>query len=274
MKYGWVIFGIGAVIVVALLTWQSRQLTLPLTPLVRNEPFEVEVKFPDGVPRVGQTRHAHVRVGKEGQAFDVYGNGYALHFIMANPDFSSFLHTVDLHQDELGVYGTDVTMGPPRQYRVWVEVNDAKAEQKHGEAAPLIAFIDFSIPQETASFVPLTLVRGKEAPVGPYTVALVSGALKAGQESTWEVQVKDAQGRVQTLLNPEPAIAVILGPRGDNEFSFFRHGHAAPAVGGTTIRYTDTFPVPGEYLHWMEIYLLEGENLAKLQVPFVLGVSK
>lgn len=259
-------------VVFGLIAW--RREVLLLTPMVQNEPFEVSVKFPEGWPSAGKTRHAHVLVSREGAPFDVYGNGYALHLIVANSHFTSFLHTVDLEQDEVGVYGADVAFGPAGQYRLWVEVNDATSEQKHGEAAPLIAFTDFSVPVGEGGFPPMPLVRGQEAEVGPYTVTLRHEALKAGQKSTWQVQVKDAEGQLQTLLDPEPAISVMLGPREDSEFSLFRHGHAQPAVRGTTIQYTDTFPVPGEYLHWLEIYLQEGPNLAKLQVPFVLKVAK
>ncbi len=273
MKWWWILGSLAAAAVIVSLVIFQRT-SLALTPLVRNEPFEVKVQFPEGWPEVGKTKHVHVLVSREGQPFDVYQNRYALHLIVANADFTSFFHTVELQEDEAGVYGAEVPFGPAGQYRVWVEVNDATAEQKHGEAAPLIAFTDFSVPAGTASLTPMPLVRGQEASVGPYTVTLKHGRFVAGQESTWQVQVKNAAGQVQTLLDPEPAIAVMLGPREDSEFSFFRHGHAHPAIQGTTIQYTETFPVPGEYLFWIEIYLREGQNLAKLQVPFVLKVSE
>lgn len=273
MKWWWAVGALGGIAAVSWLVTFQRE-SLALTPLVQNEPFEVKVEFPEGWPKVGTTKHMHVLVFQNGQPFDVYQNGYALHLIVAKADFTSFLHTVDLEQDEVGVYGADAVFGPAGQYRVWVEVNDAKSEQKHGESAPLLAYTDFSVPAGKALTVPMPLVRSKEAQVGPYTVMLAHEPLKAGQESTWQVQVKDAKGQVQTLLDPEPAIGVMLGPRGDSGFSFFRHGHAEPARHRTTIEYTDTFPVPGEYLHWLEIYLREGQNLAKLQVPFVLKVGK
>lgn len=272
MKWRWLIGVVAAVAAIAGLVTLQRE-SLALTPLVQNEPFEVKVEFPEGWPKVGTSKHMHVLVFQNGQPFDVYQNGYALHLIVAKADFASFLHTVDLEQDEVGVYGADAVFGPAGQYRVWVEVNDAESEQKHGESAPLLAYTDFSVPAGSTFFTPLTLVRSSEAQVGPYTVMLAHEPLKAGQESIWQVQVKDAKGQVQTLLDPEPAIGVTLGPREDSEFSFFRHGHAKPALNGMTIQYTDTFPVPGEYLHWLEIYLREGQNLAKLQVPFVLKVT-
>lgn len=268
------------VIVAVVIVSRANQSSLRLRPLVQNEPFAVSVEFERdpasakaSAGKAGETQHAHVQVTREGQPFDVYNNGYALHLIVANPDFSSFLHTVDLHEDELGVYGADVTFGPPGTYRVWVEVNDARGKQHHGGGAPLIGYADFRVRGQ-AGVLPQPRVYEKEAQAGPYKVKLEHEALREGVESEVRLTVYDDQGRVRQLLDPEPNIFVLVGPKGDGQFPFFRHGHSAPAVNGNTIVWRETFPKAGEYLLWTTVYLQgAGQRIESVEVPFVLQVA-
>lgn len=275
----------GALVVLAIVVVvvsRTNQSSLSLKPLVQNEPFEVNVNFERdpasakaSAGKAGQTQHAHVHVARDGQPFDVYNSGYALHFIVASSDFSSFLHTVDLHEDELGVYGTDVTFGQGGKYRVWVEVNDAHGEQHHGEGAPLIGYADFRVRGKAGDVPSQPRVLGKEAQAGPYLVKLDHEPLRAGAESEVHLTVHDAQGRVQQLTDPEPNIYVMVGPKGDADFPFFRHGHSGPAVNGNTVVWREVFPKAGEYLLWTTVYIQRpGQQIESVEVPFVLTVSE
>lgn len=274
---------LGAVLISAVVirhfTMNKNGAGLDLKPLVKNEPFAVNVEFEGGSARAGQTQHAHVRVvqGEHHEPFDIYNNGYALHLVVASVDHASFLHTVDLHQDGVGTYGVDVLFGPPGKYRVWVEVNDTHGEQHHGEGAPFIGYADFRVRGQATNVASQPRVYEKEAQTGPYLVKLGHEALRAGTESEVRLTVQDAQGRVKQLLDPEPNIFVMVGPKGDAAFPFFRHGHSEPAVEGNTIVWRETFPKAGEYLLWTTVYLAgttENQQTEAVEVPFMLTVSE
>ncbi|MEK7556531.1 MAG: hypothetical protein AAB538_00980 [Patescibacteria group bacterium] len=269
-------WAVGALVVLGIVVWAAAsredQPSLNLKPLIQNEPFAVAVEFEGASAQAGKTQHAHVAVSRDGQPFDVYSSGYALHLIVASSDLSTFLHTVDLHDDGFGVYGADVTFGSPGKYRLWVEVNDASGEQHHGEGAPLIGYADFRVRGEARGVTDQPRVHGKVAQAGPYTVKLDYASLRAGEESEVRLAVQDAQGRVRQLTQPEPNIYVMIGPKGDSNFPFFRHGHSEPALNGNTVVWRETFPKAGEYLLWTTVYVVNGSQFEAVEVPFVLMV--
>lgn len=279
MKKAIIWWELGAVVLIGILVaawaiWGNDLSSLKLQPLVQNEPFALSVFFPDGSPQAGKTQPIRLQVDREGKPFDLYGENYAIHLIVANPDFSSFLHTVDLEQKEIGIYGTDVLLGPAGAYRVWVEVSDAKAEQRHGKGAGMIGSAEFRVGGGSGSVQAQPRIYGKEAAAGPYTVALDHEELRAGVESEWRIQVKDAQGQVKQLLSPEPTIYVIIGPRLNKDLPFFRHGHTIPPRDGNTAVWRETFSEPGQYLLWTTIYTgTPGQPIEAVEIPFVLTVT-
>lgn len=268
-----------AVMALGLVLWAvfSSARPLSLTTMYQNEPIGATVEFPDGRPQSGETKHVHVVVTRDEKPFDVYGSGYAIHLIVASTDFGSFLHTVNLEQDEIGIYGAEVPFATAGSYRVWVEVNNAHAEQHHGAGAGFLAYADFAVPAGSATSTPQPRVFGDEAQAGPYLVHLTHGDLKAGVESEWKLTVKDEAGKLRELLAPEPSIYVIIGPKGDVSVPTFRHGHSKPPTNGnTTTVWRETFPTPGQYLLWTTVYLAgtnANQQTEALEIPFVLTVG-
>lgn len=96
MKRQWLIWGEIAIVAgIAGLVW-VRNDPFDLAQgksLVENEPFTVSVTFEDKQPRVDRESHMHVSVARDGAPFDLFGNGYLLHVIIASEDFRDFRHT-------------------------------------------------------------------------------------------------------------------------------------------------------------------------------------
>ena len=268
-----------AVLIAAGLVWgrQADRTPVEVTgqALVQNEPFAVKVSFADGQPRAGQTAHVHFTTLRDGQVFDLVENSYLPHVIISSENYQSFIHTIEPEHDAPGVYGVDFEFGEPGEYRIWFEVDNYESAERHGEDAALIAFADVNVEGKARADLAEPFVRGKTAQAGPYAVELEHGDLKAGAMSQIELSVRDERGQMMPLAQPEPNIFVMIGPRGDDDFPFFRHGHGEPAEGGITIVWREIFPKAGEYLLWTTVYLVNDEmgGLEAVEVPFWLEVS-
>ena len=252
--------------------WYSQAKSTPLpaaTVTVRNSPYQIDVAINDRQLTVNDTARLTFTVRRDGAVTDIYSEDKVVHYIIASDNYQDFFHTFAPEVQGPGVFYLDHTFTQPGRYRVWTELVDTHKgkELHHNQNAELVSFVDLTVTgQATQALVPIT---EQTATVGPYQVTYQAQGLKAGQPTTIDVHVTDADGKTVPVFTQEPAIYVMVGPDG----SFMSHTHTNPAAANNHIKVTETLPTAGAYLWWTEIYAQEGEAYAALQVPFLLTVT-
>lgn len=249
----------------------AAQAPLPATLLVANAPaYSIEVVPTQSSIRVGDSVRLHFTARQNGQVHDIYSEQKVVHYVLASANYLDFSHTFSPEEVSPGKFYIDHTFTQPGHYRLWMELVDTTKATAlhHGGTADLLSSVDLTVQgeQATQGIVPLDSAT---AVVGPYRVITDRATLVAGKPATIRWHVEDQQGRIVPVFPDEPAIYVMIGAN----FSFFRHTHTPPAFKGSSIELTETFPTPGEYLWWTEIYAKNGETYDTIQVPFVLTVT-
>lgn len=244
---------------------------LPATLHVSNAPaYSIDVVPAQSSININDTVRLHFTARQNGQVHDIYGEQKVLHYVIASANYLDFYHTFSPEEVSPGKFYIDHTFTQPGHYRLWMELVDTTQATAlhHGGSADLLSSVDLTVQgeQATQGIVP---VRGASAVVGPYRVITDHATLVAGKPTTIRWHVEDRQGQIVPVFPEEPAIYVMVGP----DFSFFRHTHTPPATQGSYIQLTETFPGPGEYLWWTEIYAKNGETYDTIQVPFVITVT-
>lgn len=250
---------------------KSRHAVLPLSEpvtLVQNQPYHIEVT-PNKRIRAGDTVRLFVRVLRDGKVADIYQEGRVVHYILSSANYHDLVHTYGPEVKGPGEFYLDHTFTQPGPYRLWLELVDTTKASKdyHGQNADLLIYYDLVVAGTTATDEG-ALIEAHAVQLGDYTVTLSHPPLSTGHVSPLRIEVTDDQKKPYPLLPQEPAIYVIVGP----DFEFFRHTHAQPATGGTTIEINEAFPTNGEYMLWLEINVPRGEETHILEVPFLLKI--
>lgn len=242
--------------------------------LVRNVPYQLSVQTFPATLSAGEAATLLFRISRDGLPVDIEAEGRVLHVVLASEDFSDFLHVYAPDRDVDGTFRIERTFTRAGTYRVWAEVDNTQAQQRHGAHADLIAFVDLSVGGEELRAAASSLVRGSETTAGDYRIRLEGGPFVAGKSHQIRLFASRLNGAAVTpSQRVDPGIYFMVG----DSFSFFRHGHALhqDEEGGAApfLVLEDTFPRAGEYLLWVELFVPEGDSVRTVDIPFLLTVS-
>ena len=255
--------------------WQWRNTISPSSVashiLIQNAPYSVEVR-PTSPLQVGETVRLHFTVKKEGIINDIYADDKVLHYVIASQNFKDFFHTFSPEEAGPGRFYLDHTFTQPGQYRIWTELVDTTKgkDEHHGEHAELVSYVDLTVGGERSSDPGIAPITAADAWAGQWHVVTERRGLTAGQPTTIRMHVEDRAGTRLPVFPAEPAIYVMT----DENLAFFRHTHTQPALqNNTIIELSETFPQPGRYLFFTELYVQDGEAYQVVQVPFELTIK-
>lgn len=239
--------------------------------LVQNQPYEISVTPSERTIAANDRVRLNVKVTRGGKIADIYQEGRVVHYVIASANYHDFYHTFAPEVVGPGTFYLDHTFTQAGTYRIWTELTDTHQapELQHGAHADVISYTEVTVqgeekPRNTAQFV-----QANRAPIGSYQLVVDNVRPRAGQAHRFRLRVENAAGDVLPVFPAEPAIYVMVGP----DFDFFRHTHTTPAVEGKFIAITETFPTPGEYLWWVEVYAKNGATYDNISAPFLLTVT-
>lgn len=231
---------------------------------VQNVSYEVRVTSEPKHLRVGEVATVQVQVLHRGSPIDLYGSGRLLHVVIASADIGDISHTLAPTEVGRGTYAVDHTFTRPGKYRIWTEIDNAAAPQRHDAHAEQIAYLEVTVDGETASLVSETV---SEVTKNGYRFRLEASPLVAGEVATLRVQALTPAGQLVPLEPHEPFLYAMSG----ENFSFFRHGHGATLPDGSA-GLENIFPVAGRYVFWVEFILEEAGVYRSIDVPFIITV--
>lgn len=271
-SFVWLLGILGLALLVGLGWWYSQsQQPLPSTVLVANAPsYGVEISPAQSSMSINDTVRLNFTARKNGEVHDIYNEQRVLHYVIASANYLDFYHTFSPEEVGPGKFYIDHTFTQPGRYRIWTELVDTTKgkEVHHGATAEIVSYVDLTVmgTHATKGILP---VRSNSGVVGPYRVIANHAPLVAGKPATIRWHVENQQGTTLPVFPEEPAIYVMVGP----DFSFFRHTHTQPAIDESFMELTETFPTPGEYLFWTEIFVKNGETYDTVQLPFLITVK-
>lgn len=241
--------------------WQETNI------LVRNAPYRVAVAVTPAPPTAGTPAAVRFRVTRKNEPANLAAEGRALHLVLASKDFGDLVHTVAPAREGIGRYRLDHTFTRPGPYRVWIEVDNVEASERHDARADLIASADLAVGGESPLPTADLLVRTAETTVSGYRVRLLHQPLVAGQPAELRVDVRDSAGAPVPLFQEEPFLFFLVG----EGFSSFRHGHGTRLPDGAP-GLIHAFPAPGAYALWMEL-ALDTDDDVPVRIPFLLRIA-
>lgn len=241
--------------------WRSAEQTTTAT--VENVPYDVRVSISPTTITAGKTATVRLRVFRNGRLIDLEENGRLFHVMIVSANLRDAFHTYSPARVATGIYEVPHVFTEAGRYRIWTEIDDTTAEQRHDQYAERIGYAEIIVnggSTQPEAAAPLT-----DKTIDSYRVRLITPPIVAGKPVTLRVQATDNNGKPAPLSSVEPFLYFISG----KDFAFFRHGHGHPLPDGSG-SLENTFPVAGQYVFWVQ---LEGENVNGIQVPFIFTVS-
>ena len=248
--------------VMALIFKPSQSAEQPTTATIENVAYDVRVVLSPATIMVGENATVKLRVLQNEQPIDLEENGRLLHVMIVSADLRDAFHTYSPTRVAAGAYEIPHTFTQAGRYRIWTEVDNTVAEQRHDQNAERIGYAELIVKGD-AVLEPAAPISEKT--VGSYQVRLATAPIVAGKPTTLRVEVKDKAGKTVPLGAAEPFLYFMSG----ENFSFFRHGHGHSLPDGSG-SLENTFLVPGHYVFWVQ---LEGEGVDGIQVPFIVTAS-
>lgn len=237
------------------------------TVLVRNAPYRVAVAVTPAPPTQGTPAAVRFRVTRQNEPANLAAEGRALHLVLASKDFGDLVHTVAPAREGIGRYRLDHAFTRSGPYRVWIEVDNVEASERHDAHADLLAFADLAVGGESPAPTADLLVRTAGTTVAGYRVRLFHPPLVAGQPAELRVDVRDGAGAPVPLFQKEPFLFFFVG----EGLQSFRHGHGTRLADGAA-GLTHAFSAPGAYVLWMEL-ALDTDDDVPVRTPFLLRVA-
>lgn len=252
--------------VAALVLKSSQSAEQPTRATIENIPYDVRVSVAPSAVAAGETASVRLRVLQNSQPVDLEETGRLFHVIIVSANLRDTFHTYSPARVARGVYDVPHTFTEAGRYRIWTEVDDTAAKQRHDQYAERIGYAEVTVKGDAAvePAAPIT-----EKTVGSYQVRLVTAPIVAGKPTTLRVAVTDKAGKPVPLFAHEPFLYFMSG----ENFSFFRHGHGVTLQDGSA-GLENTFPTAGKYVWWLQLQLVKGDAIEVLQVPFLLTVPQ
>lgn len=243
----------------------SRPSEQSTTATVENVPYDIRVATSPSVLSVGEVGTLTFRVFRDGRLTDVEDSSRLLHVMIVSANLRDSYHTFAPRRVQAGVYEVTHTFTTAGKYRIWTEVDNTAQVERHDQYAEQIAYTEITVTGTAAGEV---TIAQTEVAVDGYRARVVAPSLQAGKPTTLQIEVRTPVGELVELAEGEPFLYFMSG----ENFSFFRHGHGHSLPdGGAGL--TTTFPVPGGYLFWTQLHVLEGREVRELQASFIVPVS-
>lgn len=236
------------------------------TVVVQNELYDVRVETNPKALTVEVEAKVRVRVTQNGKPVDIGETGRLLHVMIVSANLRDSYHTLSPVSEGNGIYSVDHVFTQPGQYRIWTELDDTAAPQRHDQNAEQIAYADVTVtgaPSNTSS-----LIESNETTIGSYRIKLLTPQVQAGKPSTIRIEVRDNTSKSVELYAHEPFLYFMSG----ENFSFFRHGHGVTLPDGSA-GLENTFPQAGRYVWWLQLQFAEGGNVPEMWIPFLMTAS-
>lgn len=223
--------------------------------LVRNSLYNVSVSSYPLTPIAGVETLLTFRIEVDDAPANLGEEERLLHVIIANKDYTDFFHTFDVVFDGSGNYRLPFIFHVPGKYRIWTEIDHYTNSMRHSLSSDLLSFIDLNIGQSEVllpSPPPTFLKHPSERDVH---AALDHSPLFVDRPVSLRLSVRTKEHKTLHLKDGEPAIYVLIGPN----LSLLYHGHTTSSVEDNYTEITTSFPAPGQYFLWTELYV-EGED--------------
>ncbi len=265
-----ILIGVGSLllvlIAVSFLWLSTRTRGQASTAVIQNVPYDVRVETSPKASTVGVETKIRIHVSQNGKPVDVNETGRLLHVMIVSANLRDTYHTLSPTPEGNGVYSVEHVFTQPGQYRIWTELDDTAAPQRHDQNAEQIAYAELTVNGTTSTTS--SLIESNEASIGSYRVKLLTPQVQAGKPATLRIEVRDKTGKLVELYAHEPFLYFMSG----ENFSFFRHGHGVTLPDGSA-GLENTFPKAGKYVWWLQLQFADGEGVPEMRVPFLITAT-
>lgn len=241
--------------------------------VIRNVPFDVEVRIDPQQPVTGKKSTVYISISKDGEPAEIISMGRIMQATLISEDLQDYRHFLfdSIKDTGPGQYQFDYLFSRAGRYNLYVDINHNIMPDHHGDMTDLRSITAFDVEGETLESFGGILEPSWTYEQDGYTVKIDEADLRTGELSILNVSVTDPEGKPATFVLTDPFYTV-NGPTLDTYT--LEHFHLGQSTDLSLATQELEFRHPGQHLFWGFLYVFKDNgNEHVLRPLFLLDVE-